>query len=62
MSTLGITDSVIASVVPVVFALLNAIKVLTGGVLALGGAVAIAGHHDGLVKRCIDDFSDGSYS
>ncbi|EMZ02833.1 hypothetical protein I892_01325, partial [Staphylococcus aureus M1078] len=34
---------VIASVVPVVFALLNAIKVLTGGVLALGGAVAIAG-------------------
>ena len=25
------------------FALLNAIKVLTGGVLALGGAVAIAG-------------------
>ncbi|ELW9492065.1 hypothetical protein SIO97_001560 [Staphylococcus aureus] len=42
-SSFSILIPVIASVVPVVFALLNAIKVLTGGVLALGGAVAIAG-------------------
>ncbi|HDK3569983.1 TPA: hypothetical protein PR579_002730 [Staphylococcus aureus] len=41
-SSFSILIPVIASVVPVVFALLNAIKVLTGGVLALGGAVAIA--------------------
>ena len=38
-SSFSILIPVIASVVPVVFALLNAIKVLTGGVLALGGAV-----------------------
>lgn len=42
-SSFSILIPVIASVVPVVFALLNAIKVLTGGVVALGGAVAIAG-------------------
>ncbi|MEJ3493939.1 hypothetical protein WFH46_09980 [Staphylococcus aureus] len=42
-SSFSILIPIIASVVPVVFALLNAIKVLTGGVLALGGAVAIAG-------------------
>ncbi|HFQ2396917.1 TPA: hypothetical protein ACHB50_002178 [Staphylococcus aureus] len=42
-SSFSILIPVIASVVPVVFALLNAIKVLTGGVLALGGAIAIAG-------------------
>lgn len=42
-SSFSILIPVIASVVPVVFALLNAIKVSTGGVLALGGAVAIAG-------------------
>lgn len=42
-SSFSILIPAIASVVPVVFALLNAIKVLTGGVLALGGAVAIAG-------------------
>ncbi|GAB5799573.1 hypothetical protein JMUB7513_27650 [Staphylococcus aureus] len=42
-SSFSVLIPVIASVVPVVFALLNAIKVLTGGVLALGGAVAIAG-------------------
>lgn len=42
-SSFSILIPVIASVVPVVFALLNAIKMLTGGVLALGGAVAIAG-------------------
>ncbi|HEA5946109.1 TPA: hypothetical protein RXF48_001212 [Staphylococcus aureus] len=42
-SSFSILIPVIASVVPVVFALLNAIKVLTDGVLALGGAVAIAG-------------------
>lgn len=42
-SSFSILIPVIASVVPVVFALLNAIKVLTGGVLALGGALAIAG-------------------
>ncbi|GFN43085.1 hypothetical protein SAB46_06900 [Staphylococcus aureus] len=42
-SSFSILIPVIASVVPVVFALLNAIKVLTGGALALGGAVAIAG-------------------
>ncbi|HHQ6735509.1 TPA: hypothetical protein ACSTOJ_001816 [Staphylococcus aureus] len=42
-SSFSILIPVIASVVPVVFALSNAIKVLTGGVLALGGAVAIAG-------------------
>lgn len=49
-SSFSILIPVIASVVPVVFALLNAIKVLTGGVLALGGAVAIAGA--GFVAFC----------
>ncbi len=63
-SSFSILIPVIASVVPVVFALLNAIKVLTGGVLALGGAVAIAGAgfvaFDAMAISAIKMLSDGT--